>query len=278
MEPRGLFSEIYANMDSINQWGQSYGHLVLRAIILMVILVLAARYAGRGLKSLLLRFKVSEKRATLVVTSMHAILLSVMVLVTLHLLGFDTVLLIRLISMIVLLLLVLYIILKPYMPQVPFVVGNTIKAGDQVGTVVAISFIHTKMKTFDGKIVIIPNHKVLNDQVVNYTANQYRRIDIEFFIRYGENLDRVRALVLAAMAKDERVLQKFNPRVVVREIKPGYVEMQARFWVERKYVLLIKWAINEAIIKCLAEAGVPMAAERLETLPARVPASESKAN
>lgn len=267
----GFIGEIYTNMDNINQWGQSYGPQVLRAIVLMVVIVLVARVAGRSLKALLMRFKISEAKATTAITLMHVGLLSVMILVFLHLLGFNAMVLYRLVAMIVMLLLVAYILLKPYMPQVPFVVGNVIKAGNSVGTVQAITFLHTKLKTFDGKIVIIPNHKVLNDLVINYHANPYRRVDVEFFIRYGEDLDQVRATVLAAMAKDERVLQQYDPRVVVKDMKPGYVEMQTRFWVERKHVLVIKWAINEAIIKALAQAGVPMAAERLETIPGQFP-------
>lgn len=264
MASTGMLSEIYGNMDAINQWGASHGPMLLRSIVTLVVVVLLAKVVGRLFKALLIRLGLGESRATKVVTVMHLALFSLLLLVTLHLLGFETMLLIRLVSILVLLCLMIYILFKPYMPQVPFKVGDIIQAGNQLGTVLAITFLHTKLKTLDGKIVIIPNHKVLNDLLVNYSANPYRRVDIEFFIHYGEDLDRVRALVLEAMASDERVLQKYDPRVVVRGIRPSYVEMQARFWVERKYSLVIRWAIREAIIKQLARAGVAMAAERQE--------------
>lgn len=259
-----LLSEIYDNMEAINQWGASHGPVLLRSILALVLVVLLAKVVGRLLKAALIRLGVGERRAIKVVTIMHGVLFAALLLVTLHLLGFETMLLIRLVSILTLLALMAYLLFKPYLPQVPFKVGDIIQAGNQLGTVLAISFLHTRLKTLDGKIVIIPNHKILNDLLVNYSANPYRRVDIEFFIRYGEDLDRVRRLVLEAMAGDERVLQKYNPRVVVRGIRPSYVEMQARFWVERKHSLVIRWAIREAIIKQLARAGVAMAAERQE--------------
>jgi small conductance mechanosensitive channel len=271
MASTGLLSDVYANMEAINQWGASHGPVLLRSIMALVVVVLLAKVVGRLFKALLIRLGLEENRAIKVVTIMHVTLFSLLLLVTLHLLGFETMLLIRLVSILALLALMAYILFKPYLPQVPFKVGNIIQAGNQLGTVLAISFLHTKLKTLDGKIVIIPNHKVLNDLLVNYSANPFRRVDIEFFIHYGEDLDRVRALVLEAMASDERVLQKYDPRVVVRGIRPSYIEMQARFWVERRYSLVIRWAIREAIIKQLARAGVAMAAERQEYIQLPLP-------
>jgi small conductance mechanosensitive channel len=62
----------------------------------------------------------------------------------------------------------LMVFLRPFLPTLPFKVGNTIKAADLMGKVEAIRFLNTRLQTFDGKTFFVPNRKILDDIVINY--------------------------------------------------------------------------------------------------------------
>jgi small conductance mechanosensitive channel len=157
-----------------------------------------------------------------------------------------------------------YVIAKPYVPHLPFKMGDIIQLGDAVGKVDLITMMHTRIRTFEGKVVYIPNHKVLNDQVINSSARPNRRLDINFFVPYDEDVDKVRGVVGEILKDDETVLESPVPKVVIDKFSPDYMEMKARFWVERKYALTGRWGLNEKIKSRFDEEGIKMASPRME--------------
>ena len=208
------------------------------------------------------------------VTALHVLVLFMATLVVLNVLGFPGMLLFRTIVVILMILVAAYIIAKPYIPRLPFKKGDTVGIGGKVGNVEAISIMYTQLKTFDGKLIFIPNHKVMNDQVMNFSAKPKRRVDIDFFIPYDQNLAKVQNAVMEILQADERVLDKPAPKVVVARFSPNYREMQARFWVPRKYAITGKWAINELIDNKFTELGIDMAAPRLALLMDEAPSGQ----
>ena len=86
--------------------------------------------------------------------------------------GAKPVNLLRLLTIIALIVTGVMIFLKPFIPTLPFKVGNTVKAGNLLGKVEAITFLNTRMRTFDGKTFFVPNRQILNDIVINYQFTQ----------------------------------------------------------------------------------------------------------
>ena len=123
---------------------------------------------------------------------------------------------------------------------------------------------HKRIRTFDGKVVYFPNHKVLNHQAVNSSDRPNRRLYINFYIRYDKDVDKVRGLVGEILRKDETVLEEPAPKIVIDKFSPGYMEMKARFWVERKYVLTGRWDLNEKMKSRFDEEGIQMASPTME--------------
>jgi small conductance mechanosensitive channel len=95
-------------------------------------------------------------------------------LVVLNLVGFPAALLFRVIMVIVMAFLAVYVIAKPYILQLPLEKGDVVKIGGAMGTVDLITIMHTQLRTFNGRVVYIPNHKVLNDQVANSSKRPNR--------------------------------------------------------------------------------------------------------
>lgn len=78
-------------------------------------------------------------------------------------------------------------------------VGNIIEFGDHYGTVQEIGLRAIKMRTFQGQEVVIPNRLIFEDIYTHYTVYGERRIDLNVGISYGEDLQKVEDVTLAAI-------------------------------------------------------------------------------
>lgn len=262
MSPVG--AQLNQYIDQVTRVGNQLGPIVVQAMILLVIVLLLTKFLGRFFAILLVRFGMPERRATMAVTVLHILVLLLGALIVLNVLGFPGILLFRIILVLVMISLALLIIAKPYIPQLPFKKDDTIQLGKYFGKVEKITFMHTLLRTFDGKTVFVPNHRVLNTELVNLALKPQRRLDIELFISYGSQWKKAQEIVSEILADDERVVEKPAPRVVIDKFTPDYIAMLARFWVPKKYVLTGRWGINQAIMEKFDEEGIAMASPRME--------------
>lgn len=253
-------------IDQFTQFGDKFGPLLVKAVVLLVVVLLLTKLLGRFFTLILTKLGVPERKAMMSVTILHMLVLLVAALIVLNLLGFPGILLFRIIIVIVMVGIAAFIIARPYIPQLPFKTGDTVKVGNTVGKVEKITFMHTLIRTFDAKVVFIPNHKILNDQLINFAINPNRRVDVNFFIPYDENVERVKKVVAEVLASDERILEKPAAKVVISKFTPDYRHMQARFWVPRTKAILARWDINEKIDAKFAAEGIKMASPRMEII------------
>jgi small conductance mechanosensitive channel len=113
----------------------------------------------------------------------------------------------------------------------PFVEGNIIETGDHVGTVVEINLRSTRVRTFQGQIVIIPNAQVFQNPVKNYSTG-HRRVDVACGVSYGDDLIKARSLALDAvkalpMVDHERPIELFYS-----EFGDSSINFTLRFWTD----------------------------------------------
>ncbi len=260
----GLSSGLNNYVDQISKVGGELGPMVVKGMILLIIVLILVKYLGNFLSSILIKAGMPERRASYSVTGMHILVLLIGALVVLNFIGFPAPLLFRVIMVIVMVGIAAFVIAKPYIPKLPLKKGDVVMIGGAMGKVDLISVMYTRLRTFDGKMVYIPNHKVLNDQVVNTSLRPKRRLDIDFYIPYEADVKKVKEIVLEILKESEIVQEKPVPRVVIDKFAPGYMEMKARFWVEKKYALVGRWGLNEKIMARFDEEGITMASPRLD--------------
>ncbi len=260
----GTSSGFEAYVNQISAMGSELGPMVVKGMILLIVVLILVKYLGNLVSSLLIKAGVPERRAAYAETVLHILVLLLGALVVLNLIGFPAALLFRVIMVIVMIFIAVFVIAKPYIPKLPLKTGDVVQIGDAFGKVDLISIMHTRVRTFDGKMVYIPNHKVLNDQVVNTSLRPKRRLDIDFYVPYDADVSKVKEIVGEILKSSEIVQEKPVPRVVIDKFSPGYLEMKARFWVEKKYALTGRWGLNEKIKTRFDEAGIRMASPRLE--------------
>jgi small conductance mechanosensitive channel len=77
----------------------------------------------------------------------------------------------------------------------PYRVGEVIEVGGMSGTVQRLDLFTTQLSNANNYKIVVPNSKVLSDVIVNLTGQKTRRIEINFQVGYGDDLDRARGVV-----------------------------------------------------------------------------------
>lgn len=93
----------------------------------------------------------------------------------------------------------------------PFKVGDFIDNHSDSGTVKEIGIFYTTLVTPDCKRITVPNGLLSNATVVNYSVEDTRRVDIEFTVAYGTDIDKVNKVMLTVANANEKVLQDPAP-------------------------------------------------------------------
>lgn len=157
----------------------------------------------------------------------------------------------------------------------PFVLGDLVEIGDAYGRVERITMRSTRLVTPDGRMIAIPNSVVINSTVASYTNFPHLRLEIDFTVGTGEDLGRVRRLLLDKVAGDPALLRAPAPDVVVTALNDYNVAMRLRVWLDdEKAHLASRFSLREQVFLTLREAGVDMPVETLavrtsESPPAR---------
>ncbi len=81
----------------------------------------------------------------------------------------------------------------------PFKLGDYVEIDGVSGTVVIITLIHTKLKTLENKTVYVPNSKVIDANIVNFTEQDKRLLDLSVAVSYDAPIDAVRQSLLASV-------------------------------------------------------------------------------
>lgn len=137
--------------------------------------------------------------------------------------------------------------------QKPFRVGESISVAGFDGTVTAIDLRSTEIRTFDGRIVILPNADVLNHAIVNFTRSIHRRIELPVSVAYGTDLEMARATVLQAVSRVPGLLtEPASPQVVFRNFGDSSIDFSVFYWVDTSQISL--FAAQDAGLKFITEA------------------------
>ncbi len=140
----------------------------------------------------------------------------------------------------------------------PFGNGDFVEIGGQSGTVKEIGLIYTKLNTADNKLIYVPNSEVSSSKIVNYTAENKRRVDIVVDASYSSPINEVKAALEKAVAKTEYVLKDQDIIIVVNEYKSSAISYAVKVWAATDDYWNALGALNENIKYAFDEAGVEM--------------------
>lgn len=137
----------------------------------------------------------------------------------------------------------------------PFIAGDQIISGDFEGTVEEIDLRVTRILTYDGEEVRIPNADIYKSPLTNLTRRGKRRTRVPFGVDYRDDHTAVIDLVLPAVRNVEGVLENPTPVVIMTGLGASSVDFELRFWsrpdiatvleVQTRVLLALKSAIED---------------------------------
>ena len=138
----------------------------------------------------------------------------------------------------------------------PFKVGDFVEAAGVAGVVKDMQIFTTTMKTGDNKTIIIPNAKISGDNIINYSAEENRRVDMVVGVAYDADLSQVRDVLNDIISKDDRIMSDPPPQVVVGELADSSVNFIVRLWTKSENYWGVNFDTNETIKNRFDEAGI----------------------
>lgn len=138
----------------------------------------------------------------------------------------------------------------------PFRAGEYADLGGVTGTVQNVHIFSTTMRTLDGKIVVIPNGKIIAGEIVNFSREPERRNEFIISISYDADIDCVKQVLTDIVMSEERVLK--NREITVRLNEPGESSMNfvVRVWSRRDDLQSVYWDVLERIKREFDSEGI----------------------
>lgn len=119
-----------------------------------------------------------------------------------------------------------------------------------------IQIFTTQLTSPDNKTIIVPNGKMIADNIVNYSTKGTRRVDLAFGIGYDDDIDQARTIIAEIIARDERVMKDPEPVIVVSELADSSVNFAVRVWTKASDYWSFYFATTESVKKAFDAAGI----------------------
>jgi small-conductance mechanosensitive channel len=142
----------------------------------------------------------------------------------------------------------------------PFQIGDEIVVGETEGSVQRIRLRATEIKTYDGRLVLVPNAELFTSRVTNNTAAPVRRTSVEVPVAYGTDLARAERALLSAADGVPEVLAAPEPSVRVRLLGTADMVLELRFWTDsrRADLLATTSLVRRRVVEAFSGAGLPL--------------------
>ncbi len=149
----------------------------------------------------------------------------------------------------------------------PFHVNDTVQIENVFGKVKTMEFRYTKIATFDGRNVYIPNADVLTKPVFNYTEDGFYRADFIVGIAYENDIEKAKKIIISCFDEDEQIVKdELHVNFVAEEeLAASTVNLKVYFWVTtedfRRGTLQTRGRLIQKVKQRLEENGFNLPAE-----------------
>ena len=140
----------------------------------------------------------------------------------------------------------------------PFALGDFVDAGGCSGTVAEIGMFYTKLTTPDNKLVQLPNSTIVSANIINFSAQSTRRVELRVSASYDAPTERVTALLVRLAADHPLVLDDPEPAVHVDEYGDNAVVYVMRIWCANADYWTVYYDLMDGFKPAFDSAGVEM--------------------
>ncbi|MFD1616522.1 mechanosensitive ion channel family protein [Gelatiniphilus marinus] len=138
----------------------------------------------------------------------------------------------------------------------PFKIGDLIEAQGEIGVVKEIEIFTTKLTGLSNREIIIPNGSLSNGNIINYTTEGTRRVDLTFGVGYDSDIKKTKAVLMQVLTSHPKVLKDPAPTVNVSELADSSINFAVRPWSTADDYWDVYFGITEDVKEALDKAGI----------------------
>ncbi|GGL54788.1 mechanosensitive ion channel family protein [Halocalculus aciditolerans] len=135
----------------------------------------------------------------------------------------------------------------------PFEIGDWVEIGDNEGIVTDITIVNTRIQSFDGEYVILPNDYVGSEEIINRSRKGRLRLHVQVGVDYDTDVDRALDVAADTMKEVDDVLSVPRPQAVLTEFGGSSIGIGLRFWIDKPSARR-KWRAQTAVISAVHSA------------------------
>lgn len=142
----------------------------------------------------------------------------------------------------------------------PFGINDQVVISDYEGTITQIDLRATTMRTYDGRLVYIPNQEVFSASIINNTASPRRRSSIRVGIDYDADITHAKQVIQTTLSALPGLEKEPPPEILVLELAASTVNLEVRFWVDSRRLgfLTMTSQVCQSIKEALQQANIEM--------------------
>ena len=138
----------------------------------------------------------------------------------------------------------------------PFRAGEYVDLGGVAGTVLSVQIFSTTMRTADGKIIVIPNGKIIAGNIINFSREPVRRNEFIIGVAYDSDIDQVKQILTNIIQSEDRILKDREMTVRLNELGASSINFEVRVWSNSGDLQNVYWDVLERIKREFDAAGI----------------------
>ncbi|QRM89105.1 mechanosensitive ion channel [Lacinutrix sp. WUR7] len=138
----------------------------------------------------------------------------------------------------------------------PIKIGDLIEAQGEVGVVKEIEIFTTKLTGLSNREIIIPNGSLSNGNIINYSTEGTRRVDLTFGVGYDSDIKKTKEVLMQVLTANPKVLKDPAPTVNVSELADSSINFAVRPWCKAEHYWDVYFETTENVKEALDAAGI----------------------
>lgn len=146
----------------------------------------------------------------------------------------------------------------------PFKSGDFVETNSASGKVESIGILYTKILTDDNKTIYIPNGKISDSMIINYSEQATRRVDLEFGISYSDDAEKAKTLILELAKNHPLVLNEPTSFARIGKQAEDSIQITVRLWTQTENYWQVKFDFTELVNQSFIDNGITIPFRQLD--------------
>lgn len=138
----------------------------------------------------------------------------------------------------------------------PFRSGEYVDLGGVAGTVLQVQIFSTTLRSADGRMVVIPNGKIIANNIINFSREPVRRNEFIIGVAYDSDIDKVKQLLTNIIESDDRILKDREMTVRLNELGASSINFVVRIWSHSGDLQTVYWDVLERVKRDFDANGI----------------------